>query len=329
MDSLYQILLIEPDPTLANSICSWLNLKAEITHIADKYNVQQQIGLNNWDLVIIDYNYLEINNLDMIQVIKNTTPSTATLIIAENIKVDFILLAMKYHADGLMFKPLDESEFIARVLQLAEEARLKRSMGSKIILAIGAHPDDVELGCGGTLAKLRDEGNEINILTLSLGEVGGAPQARKKEAELAAKLQGATLFLGDFDDTQIINSRDTIQFIESIVQQVQPTHVYTHSFNDSHQDHRSVFQASVTACRSISNLFCYLSPSGTIDFRPNVFINIDKYMEKKLKVITSFTSQIDTRPYLNPEVIKITALYWGRFGNCSMVEPLEVIKGNS
>ena len=319
-------MLIEPDFKLASTICDWLKNTANVVRIANADDAIVHATSGDWNLVITDLNSSEFNNLDITQMVKKANPSTAILIIAENIKVDFILTAMKYHADGLFFKPLDKDEFVTRVIQLAEESQLKKEEEKKTILAIGAHPDDVEFGCGGTLAKLRAAGNEINILTMSLGAAGGIPEIRKKESEEAAKLQGAKLFLGDFFDTNITSSIETIRFIESIVIQVQPTHVYTHSFNDSHQDHRNIYQASVTACRAIPNLFSYLSPSGTVDFRPSIFISIDKYMDQKLEAVAVYTSQSESRPYLQADMIRATARYWGRFGKYNLVEPMEVIK---
>lgn len=322
----YRILLIEPDHILAKTIGDWLKHIATVIHFSEKEEAIDHAIIGDWDLIITDVNSSEMDDLEITQKVKKTNPSTSVLIIAENVKVEFILTAMQYHADGLLFKPLNQEEFVTRVIQLTEESRVKKIDEKKVILAIGAHPDDVEFGCGGTLAKLRAAGNEVNILTLSLGAAGGPPEIRKQEAENAAKLQGARLFLGDFFDTNILSSIETIRFIESILIQVQPTHVYTHSFHDSHQDHRNIYQASVTACRSIPNLFSYLSPSGTVDFRPSIFINIDNYMDQKLKALAAYTSQSESRPYLQPAMIKATARYWGRFGTYNLVEPMEVIK---
>ncbi|MCP0913165.1 MULTISPECIES: PIG-L family deacetylase [Legionella] len=326
MKKFYKILLIEPDLALAQKIIEWIQPKAEITHVADNQEAKKQAVIRDWDLVITDINVSEINDLHITRLVKKSNPSTAILIIAENIKVDFILTAMKYHADGLFFKPLDKKEFVTRALELAEESKLKKAKNNKVVLAIGAHPDDVEFGCGGTLARLKSEGSDINILTLSMGGFGGDPEVRKREAQKAAQLQGAKLFLGDFFDTKIDNGIETIQFIETVVEQVKPTHVYTHSIFDYHQDHRSTYQATVIACRTVPNLFSYLSPSSTVDFRPNVFINIDKFIKKKQEAIAVYTSQMDIRQYLKPEMIRAIALYWGRFNNYSLVEPMEIIK---
>ena len=326
---LYKILLIEPDLRVARSILNWLHNKAEITHVLDADACKRKVMLTDWDLVITDMNSPEMDDLDITIMVKKANPETSLLIVTEDKKVDFIISAMQNHADGLFFKPLQEHEFVSKALNLAEESRNRRSKGKKIVLAIGAHPDDVEFGCAGTLAKHRADGDSLNILTLSMGEVGGDSLIRRQESQKAAEMQNAQLFMGNFIDTDITHSSTTIQFIEKIVEEVQPTHIYTHSFHDSHQDHRSTYQATITACRKIPNLYCYLSPSGTVDFKPNVFINIDKLIEVKLLVLGAFSSQMSIRPYLEPDLIKATARYWGRFSNYHLVEPMEVIKGHS
>jgi LmbE family N-acetylglucosaminyl deacetylase/CheY-like chemotaxis protein len=324
----YKILLIEPEPELARRLIDWLEDLTHQVHLVDNYEAQKHFATDHWDLVITDIHSPNVSELTIAGLLKETDPQTPILILAENIKVDFILAAMEHHADALLFKPLEKNEFLSRVQQLAEESKRKKK-NNKIILAIGAHPDDVEFGCAGTLAKLRANHDEINILTLSLGGVGGDPKVRKREAKKAAVLQNAQLFLGDLEDTRIEDCVKTIQFIENIVKEIKPTHVYTHSLYDNHQDHRTVFQASIAACRQVPNIFCYLSPSSTVDFRPNIFIDIDQFIEEKLKIIAAFKSQMKLRPYLQADMITATARYWGRFCNYHLVEPMEVIKEHS
>lgn len=325
----YRILLIEPHLEVANLILEWLQDKAVVIHVVDTADAQKKAALPSWDVVITDINAAEVNDLDITLIVKKANPDASVLIVTEHKKVDFIIAAMQNHADGLLFKPLEAKEFITKVLNLANDSRIKRAKGKKIILAIGAHPDDVEFGCAGALAKHRAEGDALNILTLSSGAVGGNSSTRKKESKNAAQLQNARLFMGTFIDTEISHSLNTIQFIEKIVQQVQPTHVYTHSIHDNHQDHRNTYHATITACRQIPNLYCYLSPSSTVDFKPNIFINIDGFIEIKLLVIEAFSSQCNSRPYLEPDLIRATARYWGRFCNYHLAEPMEVIKGHS
>lgn len=74
----------------------------------------------------------------------------------------------------------------------------------KRVLAVGAHPDDLELACGGTLARLIDEGHEVHTVVMSRGEVGGDPDVRASEAKAGASLLGAaTVTVHDFPDTNL------------------------------------------------------------------------------------------------------------------------------
>ena len=72
------------------------------------------------------------------------------------------------------------------------------------VLAIGAHPDDIELGCSGTLLRHHKDGNRVYILVLSRGEASGDPEKRENECKQAAELMGVDeLFFGDLKDTKI------------------------------------------------------------------------------------------------------------------------------
>ena len=126
---------------------------------------------------------------------------------------------------------------IDRVFERNVTPRELRSMNS--ILAIGAHPDDIELGCGGALAAYRDAGAEIAMLVLSGGANGWGENARRIEQEEAAYHLGATLRWGRFADGAIPDGIATIQVIEQAIQDTRADLVFTHSLHDSHQDHRA------------------------------------------------------------------------------------------
>ena len=101
--------------------------------------------------------------------------------------------------------------------------------------------------------------------------------------------------------------------IEEVVAELQPTIVYTHSVHDLHQDHRNVHRAAMVACRRVGRVYCFQSPSATVDYRPTHFVTVDDYVGRKLKVIDAFGSQAGIRDYLEPELITATARYWARY----------------
>lgn len=193
------------------------------------------------------------------------------------------------------------------------------------ILAIGAHPDDVEIGCGGTLASHAARGDEIIVLTLSGGEGAGEPAVRSAESRASAERLGAELVMESLDDTRISEGPATIGAIEAAIARYAPSAVYVHTEADRHQDHRNVHRAAMVASRNVPSVFCYQSPSTTTTFCPTRFVPISEQLDTKLALLSLYDSQND-KPYLDPDVISATAVYWSRFARAQHVEPFEVIR---
>jgi LmbE family N-acetylglucosaminyl deacetylase len=241
--------------------------------------------------------------------------------------VDYAVSALRAQADEFLTKPIASAELVSIVQRLAEEGRTKRAaVRPQVVLAIGAHPDDVEIGVGGILAAHREAGNQVVILTMSRGARGGDANDRQHESLAAAELLGARLFLEDLEDTQISAADPTVGIIERVVREVQPDIVYTHSAHDRHQDHRAVHAATSVATRNVRTVCCYQSPSATIDYRPTRFVPIDGFTDAKLALIDCFRSQTELRGYLEPDFVLATARYWSRFGGAHSCEPLEVLR---
>src|ERR671930_49976 len=103
------------------------------------------------------------------------------------------------------------------------------------ILAIGAHPDDIDLGCGGTLARYHAQGAKSSLLVLTRGEEGGEAEVRQKE-QLASLsfLGGQTAFFADYADTRIPLDKELIDRIETVLKEVQPHLIFVHYPDDTH-----------------------------------------------------------------------------------------------
>lgn len=195
------------------------------------------------------------------------------------------------------------------------------------VLAIGAHPDDVEIGCGGTLLDHRRRDDRVSILTLSHGGAGGDRGLRMAEADATANAIGAQLLFGDLPDTEINAGGETVRIIENVVRMLDPTVVYVHSVHDSHQDHRAVATATRSATRQVRRVFGYQSPSATNGFDPTQFVSVDDVLARKIEVLQLFASQ-DGRIYLEPELVTAGARYWARHlaASAHFAEPFEVIR---
>ncbi len=160
------------------------------------------------------------------------------------------------------------------------------------ILAIGAHPDDIEFGCGGTLFKYSENGHKVYMLVLSKGDKGGDPDVRQKEQEESARiLRVEKLFFSDYVDTEIVQSQKLITEIESFLKEVKPDFIFVQYFDDTHQDHRNLSESTISATRYIQNVLFYEGPT-TQNFTPNVFVDITKVFDKKLECLNAHASQV-------------------------------------
>ncbi|HEV8677447.1 MAG TPA: PIG-L deacetylase family protein [Candidatus Paceibacterota bacterium] len=190
-----------------------------------------------------------------------------------------------------------------------------KEMTPQTILAVGAHPDDIELGCGGTIAKLIKAGAQVRALVLTKGEVGNRNEQqydRVKETREALMLLGVKdMFIEDHPDTFLHEHLNAlIACIESHVQDLKPDRVYTMFEHDRHQDHRSVFNASTVACRSVRQVLCYETPSCYSNFAPQDFEDIGEHVEIKVAALKLHVSQRD-RPYTQPDAMRSIAVSRG------------------
>jgi len=172
------------------------------------------------------------------------------------------------------------------------------------ILAIGAHPDDIEFGCGGTLLKYSRGGHQVNLLVLTAGGIGGDCIVRIKEQENTAKFLGAKgLFWGGFKDTELVDSRQLILKIEEVIGRVKPDLVFLNYLDDVHQDHRAAAHAGMSATRYIKEVLLFEVPT-TQNFEPDIFVDIQDVLDDKLELLQLHASQVDKTKVENLTILE-------------------------
>lgn len=160
------------------------------------------------------------------------------------------------------------------------------------VLALGAHPDDIEAGCGGTLTKYARGGHRVFLMVLTKGEQGAGRGIRKREQLRAAKsLQAEKIYWGGYPDTEVPIDQGLIRKIERVVREVDPHFIFVHYHDDTHQDHRHLSLSTITATRYTKNVLFYEGPT-TQNFSPTVFVDIDTVLEDKIKALQAHTSQV-------------------------------------
>jgi LmbE family N-acetylglucosaminyl deacetylase len=160
------------------------------------------------------------------------------------------------------------------------------------VLAIGAHPDDIEYGCGGMLTKYAERGHDVYLFVASDGALGGDGVVRRQEQLDSSLIIGAReVFWGDYPDTEIPLNRELVVRIESVIKQIQPRMIFVHYWDDTHQDHRNLAQGTMSATRYVPNFLFYEGPT-TQNFTPNCFTDVEKVLDKKLACLEAHRSQV-------------------------------------
>ena len=207
------------------------------------------------------------------------------------------------------------------------------------ILVIAAHPDDEVLGCGGTMARLTSEGN--NVFTLILGE-GVTSRDRKRDlakreneiAELKKQAENANRILGvkkvytfDFPDNRFdsVPLLDIIKTIEEIKDSIKPDIVFTHHLGDLNIDHQVTFKAVMAACRptideSVKEIYSFEIPSSTewnapsslTYFMPDYFVDVNKSLEIKINALKEYKTELRDFPHPRSlKAVELNAKQWG------------------
>ncbi len=195
------------------------------------------------------------------------------------------------------------------------------------ILAIGAHPDDIELLCGGTLANHSDEGDEVFMAVMTDGGKGHHEippeelvRIRMRESEEAAKIIDAKLiWVGISDGEATPSLENRIKTIE-LIRSVDPDIIITHNPGDYHPDHRGVsalvldslylstvphLRTCSPPCRKLPRLY-YMDSVAGLGFEPEVFIDITENIEVKRRMLSMHKTQVEwMRKHDNIDIIRV------------------------
>lgn len=185
------------------------------------------------------------------------------------------------------------------------------------VIIIAPHPDDEVLGCGGVIARFIDEGRKVYVAIVTKGckplYTKEQVKSGRQEVKKAHKILGitATYFL-DFPAAELdqVMHRKINQSLSELFRKIQPQSVFIPFFGDLHCDHRLSFVSALVASRPVSvfsprQIYVYETlsetnwnaPYITPTFVPNVFIDIEKYLDKKLNAFRCFKSQCKKFPH--------------------------------
>jgi len=222
---------------------------------------------------------------------------------------------------------------------------------NKILLIVAAHPDDEILGCGGTVAKLINQGFKAYSLILGEGitsrDVIRDIQKRtnelsslKQDMLKANKILGiTTVFSHQFPDNRFdtVPLLDIVKKIEEILEKISPSIVFTHYSNDLNIDHQITNQAVLTATRpligqTVQTIFAFETLSSTefnfpLSFNPDTFVEISETLKLKIQAMEAYQSEVRSFPHPRSlRMIENNANYWGVRTGLKKAEALQTLR---
>jgi CheY-like chemotaxis protein len=291
----------------------------EVQHVLDPMTGLREIEAEHWDVVITDVEMPRMSGLEFLERMRRLVPGLPVVVVTAHPTVDRAVTAMRQPDTDFINKPITPEEFAGKVAALVVQGRPGPAAAQESVLAIGAHPGDVELGAGGALLAHHAAGATVTVLTLARG-AGDVPGP-----------DGAGTAIGTWLGPDELGAGERLggAAIESVLAQAQPTVLYTHTVHDAQADHRNAHLAAMAAAGRVGQVYCFQSPSATIDFRPTRFVAIDDHLGGKLRAVAAFAVEPEVRGFLEPDQVTPTALYWGRYCEARHAEAFEVIRNRA
>lgn len=216
------------------------------------------------------------------------------------------------------------------------------------VLVVSPHADDETLGCGGTILKLVEQGHQVHwlLVTGMTAEAGFSDSQIKKRKSEIQKVYQKYAFSArhelDFSPAKLemLSKSDIIGPISRLISEIRPDIVFTVYRNDAHSDHEIVFDAVMSATKSfrypfIKKVLAYETMSETDfgtkpedgGFRPNVFVDITPYLQKKLDILEIFESEVADFPFpRSRKALESLACVRGTQCNAEAAEAFMLIK---
>jgi len=221
------------------------------------------------------------------------------------------------------------------------------------VLVIAAHPDDEVLGCGATMGRLVQEGNDVRIAILAEGLTSRSHAREDTDAhelmELRVQAKQAADLLGikdvtfyDLPDNRLdtVPLLDVVKIVEQLIARIQPARIYTHHAGDLNMDHVVVSRAVMIATRPVADckvkkVYQFEVPSSTEwafqqfepSFRPNVFMDIAETLDAKVTAMSCYETEARIFPHpRSPEALRAIATRWGTVAGFQAAEVFQLVR---
>jgi CheY-like chemotaxis protein len=291
----------------------------KVTATSDIDEASELIRSRQWAFAIVE---LVLSGKDGIKVIRagrKEDPDLPIMFVSARSNPSLIEAAFRAGANHELTTPIDPQDVLTQILGYTSSVDLDRA---PTVLVLGARPGDVEMGCGGILCKHRSEGHRIAIVNLA---GGGDPDSDiARTAGKAAKLLDATVVNFGDESHRIPDLGKAMAAFQKVLGESEPGMLYIPTLASDRPSSVQIHKIAVGLGDAVPNIMAYQDPGSTVAFQPRLFIDLAPQIGYKLELVELY----DKFGFRNvgSDLVKATALYWGRFTRSSKVEPLEIIR---
>jgi LmbE family N-acetylglucosaminyl deacetylase/ActR/RegA family two-component response regulator len=335
-----RVLVIDGDKNSCKTACTLLKSNGYLVDIAETgAKAIEQTEHTRYNLLLIAAALPDMAGVKLLTRIHETIPKTRKIMLANIQRLSDALAAVDQGADTYITKPFDKEKLLGTVeAQLAKQKiKIPRQGSHANVLFIGAHPDDVELGCGGTLIKHVKNGDNVFVLIFTNGEKGvtdvdsASGIDRQRETVQALKIAGvglSNIYFLQLPDTELWQHRQKVMNTISKFCETFHIHlVYTHSNKAQHQDHVTIFDETMRGAKKAWGIMTYESHGATNpSFSPNMFVDITDVIDKKIAMINCHQSQIQKASLKVESVVALAQFRSSQSEEFHYAEAFEIIK---
>ena len=318
------ILLVEDDATDAHLMEAVIGQAGdfEVTTAIDGDIGAALIVSGEWVCAIVDLMLPGKDGVEVIQAGRKKYPDLPIMFVSASSKEALIDAAFRAGANHQLTKPIDPEDVLAR---LREYSGPVKTDDAPTVVAVGARPGDLEMGCGGLLCKHRARGHRIAIVNLA---GGGDPHSDLAErARLAADLLDAKMENMGEETRHIADQDQATATLKKVFETSSPGILYVPTASSDRPSSVETHRVALALAESVPNVLAYQDPGATEDFQPQFFVDLVPQMKHKLQLVALY-DQFGLEN-VSTELVKERALYWGRYTDAAEVEPLEVIRRGS
>jgi len=292
----------------------------QVVHAQDGQSAANLIRTQEWDLLITDLNLPGLDGYELCRIARAAHPGLPVLAVTGYTGAHYQEQAFRAGASELLNKPVDREELLAKVGELTG---LGGGMARPNVLAVGALVGDVEMGCGGSLARHRSTGADITIAVLCKDDLDGTDAGLIGAPKAAAAL-GARLVL---ERPVLEDPQRRSALLDRLVLELRPTIAYIPAIDDAHPSRRETFRIAREVTTAVPTVLGYQTATTGMDFRPTYFREVGDVLMDKMEALAAYQEAGLHRLDLAPRLAQAYARYWGRLERFGEVEAFEKVHG--